>query len=136
MNRAARSRIVDRVDGARVRDDAGSTSLTAVLLTPVFIVVLFAAVQAALWGHARTMARVAARDVAAQVARFEVHPLDARASAIENLSGSDLTNLVVSISTGEDLVVVTISGDAPGIIVGTVRAVSVTEAVPVEELTR
>jgi Flp pilus assembly protein TadG len=121
---------------ARLRGEHGSsTMLTAALLTPVFIVVLFAAVQAALWGHARTTARVAARDAAAQVARFEVDPEAARASAVANLSGGALRNVVVDIPAGGDVVVVTITGDAPGIIIGTSREISVTEAVPVEELT-
>jgi hypothetical protein len=109
--------------------------LTAALLTPIFIVVLFAAVQAALWGHARTTARVAARDAAAQVARFEVAPGDAEASARANLADGDLTNITVSINNGGDVVIVTITGDAPGILIGTSREVSVTEAVPVEEIT-
>jgi hypothetical protein len=111
--------------------------LAAAVLTPVFVVLLFAAVQTALWGHARTAARVAARDAAAQVARFEVDEADARTSAIASLSGVDLSNIEVVVSSGDgrDVVVVTITGDAPGILVGTSRAVSVTEAVPVERIT-
>ena len=46
---------------ARLHDERGATSLAVALLTPVFVVLLFAAVQATLWGHARTEARVAAR---------------------------------------------------------------------------
>ena len=45
--------------------DRGSTTLTTVLLTPVFLVVALMAFQAALWTHARTEARVIARNSAA-----------------------------------------------------------------------
>ena len=119
---------------ARFDDDRGATSLAVALLTPVFVVLLFAAVQATLWGHARTEARVAARDAAAQVARFDAGPSDARASAQARLAGSRMTGVEVSITTGAEVVVVTITATAPGIIVGTSRPISVTEAVPVERI--
>ena len=119
---------------ARLGDDRGATSLAVALLTPVFVVLLFAAVQATLWGHARTEARVAARDAAAQVARFDASPGDAEASAQARLAGSPMSSVNVSIASGADLVVVTITATAPGIIVGTSRAISVTEAVPVERI--
>jgi hypothetical protein len=53
----------------RAVDDRGSTTLTTVVLTPVFLVIALMAFQAALWTHARTEARVIARDSAALVAR-------------------------------------------------------------------
>lgn len=114
--------------------DRGATSLAVALLAPVFVVLLFAAVQATLWGHARTEARVAARDAAAQVARFDALPGDAQASAQARLAESPMTGVNVSISSGADLVVVTITATAPGIVVGTSRPISVTEAVPVERI--
>ena len=115
-------------------DEHGATSLAVALLTPVFVVMLFAAVQATLWGHARTEARVAARETAAQVARFDASSGDARFSAQARLSNSPLTDVAVSISADAELVVVTITATAPGIIVGTSRPISVTEAVPVERI--
>lgn len=121
--------------GARRRDDKGSTSLTVALLTPLFVVVMFAAVQAALWGHARTEARVAAKSAAVQVARQNASPGDAQATAVANLADSGLRSVTVSIARNEGVVVVTVSGDAPGILIGTSRPVRVTEAVPIEEIT-
>ena len=118
----------------RLGNDRGATSLAVALLTPVFVVLLFAAVQATLWGHARTEARVAARDAAAQVARFDASPDDAQASAQARLAGSPMTAVNVSIASGPEMVVVTITATAPGIVVGTSRPISVTEAVPVERI--
>ena len=123
-----------RPAAAKCIGDRGATSLAVALLTPVFVVLLFAAVQATLWGHARTEARVAARDAAAQVARFDASPGDAQASAQARLAGSPMTGVNVSITSGADLVVVTITATAPGIVVGTSRPISVTEAVPVERI--
>lgn len=116
------------------RDDRGSASLSVALLAPVFIVLIFVAVQAAMWGHARTEARVAASDAAAQVARFDASSGAAQASVQARLSGRPLTNVAVSITNTGDLVVVTVTADAPGIIIGTSRPISVTEAVPVERI--
>ena len=114
--------------------DRGSTSLTVALLTPVLVVLMFAGVQAALWGHARTEARSVARRTAVLVARAEVSPDDAAATARANLADDDLVAVDVTIGRVGTDVVVTISGRAPGIIRGTGRDLSVTEAVPFEEL--
>ena len=121
-------------DRSRLRDERGaSTSLSVALLTPVFVVLAFAAFQAAMWSHARTEARVMARDTAALVARAGVAPDAAQASARSALEGAaSLSAVDVSISTDGGVVTVTITADAPGIIRGTSSRVSVTEAVPVE----
>jgi len=99
----------------------------------VFLVLAFAAFQAAMWGHARTEVRVIARDAAAMVARGGVTPGDAVSSATAVLlSDTDLSSPVVSISTAGDVVVVTVEGRAPGLIRGTSTHVRVTAAVPRE----
>lgn len=114
------------------RDDRGSVSLTAALLAPLVVVLLFAAVQAALWSHARTEARIAAKNVASLVARHEIGIGDARETALANL---DLDGATVAVERRGDVVVVTVRGRAPGILLGTSRDVTVVEALPVEELT-
>lgn len=84
----------------RCRDDRGSSSLGVALLAPVFVVLLFAAFQAAMWGHARTEARVAATDAAAQVARFDASLGAAEAAARSSLAGKPLSSVNVSIAQG------------------------------------
>lgn len=131
----------DRPRHRRVRrrctgDDGASTSLSVALLTPIFVVLAFAALQAALWSHARTEARVVARDTAALVARSGVTSGDAAASARSVLTAdTSLNDVSVVIGQSGGVVTVTISADAPGIVHGTTRRVTVTAAVPVEELT-
>jgi hypothetical protein len=108
--------------------------LSVALLTPVFVVLAFAAVQAALWSHARTEARVVARDAAALVARSGAAPADARGSAAAVLrSDTDLRDVHVRVDAGGDLVTVVVTGRAPGIITGTTAPVAVTEVIPREE---
>lgn len=121
----------------RLRGDRGAaTSLAVALLTPMFVFLAFAAFQAALWSHAKTEARVIARDTAALVARSGVAAGDAQASAVAVLAAdTDLREVAVSVATRNGVVVVTVAGEAPGIIRGTTASVSVTSAVPVEELT-
>ncbi len=119
----------------RCRDDRGSSSLAAALLAPVFVVLMFAAFQAAMWGHARTEARVAASSAAAQVARFGAGNSAAEASIRSSLADSALADVQVSISPpGSDPVVVVVTARAQGIIIGTSRPVRVTAAVPLEEI--
>jgi hypothetical protein len=106
------------------------------LLTPLFVVLAFAAFQAAMWSHAKTEARVIARDTAGLVARSGIAPDAARASAAAVLSAdTDLRNFSVTVDDSAGVVTVTVTGDAPGIIRGTSSEVSVRAALPVEELT-
>jgi hypothetical protein len=121
----------------RLRGDRGAaTSLAVALLTPMFVFLAFAAFQAALWSHARTEARVVARDTAALVARSGVDARDAQASATAILEAdTDLRNVVVAVNSTGGVVTVTVNADAPGIIRGTANAVGVASAVPIEELT-
>jgi hypothetical protein len=121
----------------RGRGDRGAaTSLAVALLTPLFVVLAFAAVQAALWSHAKTEARVIARDTAALVARSGVAASDAQASAAQVLAAdTDLRDVAVLISESASVVTVTVTGEAPGILRGTSSVVSVTSAIPVEGIT-
>lgn len=113
--------------------DVGSSSLTAVVLTPVFVVIAFAAFQAAMWSHARTEARAMAREVAVLVAQRGGDADLVERSAERNLTaGANLSDVDVLITRDEQLVVVRVVGRAPGIIRGTRSAVDVTEALPVE----
>jgi Flp pilus assembly protein TadG len=123
--------------GARLRGDRGAaTSLAVALLTPMFVFLAFAAFQAALWSHARTEARVIARDTAALIARSGVSADDAQASAAAILGAdTDLRNVVVEVNSSNGVVTVMVTADAPGIIRGTVNSLSVTSAVPLEEIT-
>lgn len=126
----------DRVNRRGDDCDRGSTSLAIALLTPLFVILAFAAVQAALWSHARTEARVVARDTAALVARSAVGGGDAQAAARAILAtDTDLQDVAFSVDRRGDVVAVTIDATAPGIIRGTSVDVRVTEALPVEELT-
>jgi Flp pilus assembly protein TadG len=120
----------------RWHGDGGSTSLSVALLTPLFVILAFAAFQAALWSHARTEARVVARDTASLVARAAVPPGDAAASATAVLEAdTDLRDVAVIAREEPGLVTVTVTAEAPGIIRGTSTTVEVTSAIPVEELT-
>lgn len=113
--------------------DRGSTSLTAVVLTPVFVVIAFAAFQAAMWGHARTEARVMAREVAVLVAQRGDDADLVERSAERNLdAGTTIDRADVAITRERGVVVVRVTGDAPGIIRGTRAEIDVTEALPIE----
>src|SRR5262245_41209092 len=97
--------------------DRGSTTLTTVLLTPVFLVMALRAFQAALWTHARTEARVIARDSAALVARSHADAGATEQSAAAMLhADTDLADPEVHIVVSGDLVTARVTGRAPGMI--------------------
>jgi len=117
-------------------DDVGAaTTVSLVLMLPVLTLLLFAAVQAALWNHARTEARAMARATAALVARAGANPVDAERDAEANLAArTDMNNVNVTITltAGGESVVVRVTANAPGIVVGTTSTVDVEVAMPVE----
>ncbi len=114
--------------------NGAASSLVTVVLTPVMVVMALAAVQAALWGHARTEARIIAQETAALVARTPMTSAEAEQLALDLLGDQgDLTEVEVTISDDTVSVVVIVSAQAPGMIRGTtapveVRAVAVSEA--------
>jgi hypothetical protein len=113
--------------------DVGAVSLTIVLLAPVLVVLMFAAFQAAMWNHTRTEARVIARETAVLVARDRVPTAQAIAAASLSLANdSVLTGTIGSISATATAVIVTITGEAPGVLRGTSAPVRVAVALPLE----
>ena len=113
--------------------DQGSASLTIVLLAPLLLVLMFAGFQAAMWNHTRTEARVIARETAVLVARDRLPARQASAAASASLaSDSVLTGARVSVETTAAVVIVTITGQAPGVLRGTSAPVRVTVALPLE----
>lgn len=115
------------------------------LLTPVLVTLSFAAVQAALWNHAHTEARVIARDTATLVARGAVPADDAaaaatgllaEATAVAGRTDQQAPQVAVVIDDVAGWVQVTVIGRAPGILIGTAAPISVTEAVPIEDADR
>ena len=113
--------------------DAGSTSLSTVLLTPIFIVLALMAFQAALWAHARTATRAIARDSAAMVARSGADAADIEASTERMLQAdTDLSDVEVELTVDGSVVVVRVAARAPGLIRGTSTAFEVVEAMPIE----
>lgn len=113
--------------------DRGAASLTIVLLAPLLLVLMFAGFQAAMWNHARTEARVIARETAALVARDHLPAPQAVAAAVASLASDTVLAAVnVLVDTTATDVVVTITGSAPGMLRGTSASVRVTVALPLE----
>ena len=124
---------ITRARNDRGRDRGAAPTVAIVLMTPVLVFVCCAAFQAALWNHARAETRAIARSAAASVARGVTSPGDARADAIANLTANtDLTNITATITTNNGHVVVTVTGRAPGVLVGTRAPITVTVALPTE----
>ena len=120
----------------KARGDAGAAAtVSIVLMTPILVFICLAGFQAALWNHARAETRAIARTTAAAVARGDTSTGDARTDAIANLAANtDLTAITATVTTQGDQVVVTIRGEATGILIGTHTPITVTVALPIEGL--
>ena len=118
----------------RAEGEVGAVAtVSIVLMTPILVFICLAGFQAALWSHARAETRAIARTTAAAVARGDTSTGDARTDAIANLVAStDLTAITATVTTQGDQVVVTIRGEAPGILIGTHTPITVTVALPTE----
>ena len=117
---------------ARCSGDWGaSQSISVILLVPVMTALAFIGIQTATWSHARSEARVVARDGAALVARGAVQPGEARRMIGESLSGAPaLSDVDVSVDRTADGVTVVVGAQAPGMLMGTGRELRVVEFVP------
>lgn len=97
-----------------------------VLLTPLLLVVSFAAFHAALWSHARTEARVRVREVTALVARSGVDAPTAERAVLAAIdSRSLLRDVSVMIEESPATVTVVLRGRAPGWWRGTAAPIEV-----------
>src|SRR4051794_33909393 len=110
------------------RDDGGGVAATIVLF-PLFAVVAFVFVQAMLWQRDRDLADAAADRASSAIALYDADTGGAQGDLERDLRSLGLRNIAVSVTRGADITVVEVSGDAPGILIGTsvrVHARSVT----------
>ena len=114
----------------RVADDRGTAA--TIVLFPLFAVVTFMFVQAIAWQHDRQLATAAADRASSAVALYGATTGQAEADASARLSSAGMTNVSVSISRGTDITVVDISGDAPGILIGTSARIHARSVTPTE----
>jgi Flp pilus assembly protein TadG len=129
--------------GPDLRRDGGSASLQIVILTPVFVLIAMGAFQASIWTHQRTLARAVARDAVTMVAQGGQTAAESEMTALTMMQADRMLDRpTVTIrfepngaqirQPNSTTVVATITGTAPGILVGTGVAVTVTEVLPLE----
>ena len=123
--------------------DGGSASLQIVILTPVFLLIAMAAFQASIWSHQRTLARAVAREAVTLVAQGGQTATESEQAALAMMQADRMLDRpTVTIRFQPDAhqirqpnsttVVATITGTAPGILIGTGVSVTVTEVLPLE----
>jgi hypothetical protein len=116
----------------RALDDERGTAATIVLF-PLFAVVTFMFVQALLWQHDRQLAASVADRASAAVALYGAATGGAQAEAEADLAAAGLRDVTVSIRRGATETVVDVSGDAPGILIGTSARVASRAVTPTEQ---
>jgi Flp pilus assembly protein TadG len=121
--------------GARVgrRDDEGSTTLTTIVVFPLFLACVFGMTQAIQWRHERQMAVAIAQETATGIALYQTDPAAAQQRGTAALAKAGLRSITLEVNSGGAMVQVRVRATAPGILIGTkatvdVSASSTTEA--------
>jgi Flp pilus assembly protein TadG len=112
------------------RDERGIAA--SIVLFPLFAVVTFMFVQTISWQRDRDLASATADQASTAVALYGATPGSAQADAQAELRRAGVRNVSVSINRGDDLTVVDVSGDAPGILVGTSARVHARSVTPTD----
>ena len=120
---------------ARLRDDRGVVA-TAIVLFPIFAVVVFMFVQGAFWQLDVQAARAAADKASEAAAMYGHSSGSAEALAIQQMQSAGIRDVSVSVSRGDDLTVVDVSGTAAGLLPGTSIRVSAHSVTPSESFDR
>lgn len=119
----------------RRRRDRGEVSVQVVLLTPVALLLVMVAVQAALWYHAAQLADNAASDGAAAAARYRAGSAagsDALARFVSDAGGQ---LVVANVSTDGNAIVATATVHVPQVVPGWPDTVTRRASAPIERLT-
>lgn len=116
--------------------ERGSMSLQAVILFPVFIVLIFGILQGSFWMHAQNLAQSAASSGYSSAKSYNAGDGagQSAASAILSNGASSIRNTNVSISRSGTNVTVTVTGLGPSILPGWGGpGVSATVSGPIEQ---
>jgi hypothetical protein len=110
-----------------------ATNVMVILLVPLTLGLVLIGVQTVLWQHARTVTSDRANQTAALVAAGELGAAEGDAQLTASLTDlDDLANVDVDIAATDELITVTVAGDARGILVGTRTRIRLTTTTPVE----
>jgi hypothetical protein len=112
------------------RDERGIAA--TIVLFPLFAVAAFSAVQAISWQHDRQLAAAAADRASSAIALYDTDAGRAVGEAESRLERAGMRNVTVTVTRTEDLTIVEISGDAPGILIGTSVRVHARSVTPTE----
>lgn len=124
----------------RLRDERGSSTVEAVILFPVFLLLIFAAVQAGVFFYGRSAALAAAQQ-GLQAGRVENGTTSAATDAAQRFihsrgsGGALLNNVTITPSRTVDTTTVTVSGTVPSLIPGATFTVTQSASGTVERIT-
>ena len=114
----------------RLGDGRGGAA--TIVLFPLFAIVTFMFTQAIMWQHDRQIMSAAADRASTAVALYGASSGDAQAQLVDRLAEAGIGDVSVSISRGTNETVVEISGDAPGILVGTSSRIAARSVTPTD----
>jgi hypothetical protein len=120
----------------RVTTDVGSSVIEAVLLIPVFMLLILIVIQFVLWSHAAQVAQLAASTGDRTARSIGGGPAEGadRARSVLNGPGSDITSSTVTYSVlPGDLVEMTVTGKAETILPGFSLSVSAKQVGPIQQ---
>ena len=130
MVRSARAR-------PRSRGDRGSAAVEHIIVYPMLLLLIFAAVQSGVWWHARNMALSAAESGVREgrVAGSAQVGVDAAQDYLDQIANDTFTDVdVSSAGSGPDEVTISVTGTVPSLFMGLIDLqVSQSASGPIEQ---
>lgn len=115
----------------------GSVTLETVILFPVLLTMLFGAVQAGLWFHARNTAITAAQEGARASSAYQSSSGRGEEAARAFAADAGASGIQVNSSRGATTTTVTVTVEAPNLLPWVIPAMPITQSasMPVERIT-
>jgi Flp pilus assembly protein TadG len=115
----------------------GSVTIEMVILFPVVLGLLFAAVQTGLWFHARNIALTSAQEGARVAAMYESSSAAGRAAAVDFATTAGGKNPRVTVASDATTTTVSVQVDAPNMVPWLIPVMPISQAatMPLERIT-
>lgn len=115
----------------------GSVTLEMVIIFPVLLLMLFGAVQAGLWFHARNLAMTAAQEGAVAAAAYESTPSKGEAAALQFAQAAGAQNPRATVTTTTTTTTTVVTVEAPNLLPGVIPVMPITQSatMPLERIT-
>ena len=115
------------------RDERGAAMTVALVwMFPLVLLLMLMTVQAALWHNANENAIAITQRASANIARLHNTAAATKAALLSDLQAHDIANPTATITNVNGIATVVVTGQAPGILIGTHVTIRASASEPIE----